>query len=74
VPQSINLRAKGPKVLSQMKEPYFETQSDLETGIPTRNIMAVEGGKAVFVCTVRNLGENNTVSHLKNNCFFSMSS
>jgi len=46
------------------RDPYFETQSDPETGLPSRNLTTVEGGKATLTCIIRNLGDNNTVSVL----------
>ncbi len=43
-------------------KPFFETVPfDEETGEGGRNVTAVEGGRAVLVCVVRNLGQNMTV-------------
>ena len=62
MPHNTNLRSRSQKVISPSEDSFFRTQSDHETGFATRNVMAVEGGKATLICTVRNLGENNTVS------------
>ena len=50
----------GPHGLLQ--EPFFETVHDPETGHGGRNITTAEGGKAILLCTIRHLGNNNTVS------------
>ena len=44
------------------KEPYFDNFIDPETGLGRRNVTTVEGGRAVLLCTIRHLGQNNTVS------------
>ena len=59
-----NLRRTHSHQPVPSRDPYFEAQPDPETGFPTRNFTTVEGGKATLICTVRNLGENNTVSLL----------
>ena len=43
-------------------KPYFDTRIDKETGFGARNITTVEGGRAIFICRIRHLGYNNTVS------------
>ena len=53
----------GPTQLAFRAKPYFDTQIHPEPGLGARNITTVEGGKAILVCTVKNLGPNRTVSH-----------
>ena len=43
-------------------KPFFDTRIDKETGLGARNITTVEGGRAIFVCRIRHLGYNRTVS------------
>ena len=43
-------------------KPYFDTRIDKESGFGARNITTVEGGRAIFICRIRHLGYNNTVS------------
>ena len=43
-------------------KPYFDTRINKETGLGARNITTVEGGRAIFICRIRHLGFNNTVS------------
>ena len=43
-------------------KPFFDTRIDKETGLGARNITTVEGGRAIFVCRIRHLGFNRTVS------------
>ena len=41
--------------------PFFDTLIDPDTGQGGRNVTTAEGGKALLFCTIRNLGDNNTV-------------
>ena len=34
-------------------KPYFDTRIDKETGFGARNITTVEGGRAIFICRIR---------------------
>ena len=43
-------------------KPYFDIRIDKDTGYGGRNITTVEGGRAVLICRIRNLGPNRTVS------------
>jgi len=45
--------------------PFFDTLIDPDTGQGGRNVTTAEGGKALLFCTIRNLGDNNTVSWIK---------
>ena len=54
-------RYRGPDILRP--NPYFETRVDKETGLGARNITTVEGGRAIFLCRLRHLGHNRTVSY-----------
>ena len=56
--QKHNLRS--PRLLRS--KPYFDLRVDKDTGYGARNITTVEGGRAVLICTIRNLGSNKTVS------------
>ena len=53
-----DFRSEGQQSLQQ---PFFETIQDPETGLGGRNVTTAEGGKAILLCTIRHLGENNTV-------------
>ena len=45
----------------QLQQPFFDTMVDPDTGQGGRNVTVAEGGKAVLLCTIRNLDNNNTV-------------
>ena len=53
-----DFRSEGQPSLQQ---PFFETRQDPETGLGGRNVTTAEGGKAILLCRIRHLGENNTV-------------
>ena len=44
------------------KKPFFENVFDPKTGIGGRNITTAEGGTALLMCSIKHLGDNNTVS------------
>jgi len=65
-PSAANLRRhklRGSKDIRP--KPYFETRIDKETGLGARNITTVEGGRAIFICRIRHLGHNRTVSWIR---------
>ena len=47
---------------SRLQQPFFDTLIDPDTGQGGRNVTTAEGGKALLFCTIRSLGDNNTVS------------
>ena len=47
---------------STLPQPFFDTLVDPDTGQGGRNVTIAEGGKALLFCTIRHLGQNNTVS------------
>jgi len=49
----------------QLRQPFFDTLIDPDTGQGGRNVTIAEGGKAFLFCTVRNLNDNSTVSWIK---------
>jgi len=57
-----DFRSEGQPSLQQ---PFFETRQDPETGLGGRNVTTAEGGKAILLCRIRHLGENNTVSWIR---------
>jgi len=50
---------------SRLQQPFFDTLIDPDTGQGGRNVTTAEGGKALLFCTIRSLGDNNTVSWIK---------